>query len=68
MSDDSHGIKQVGTNYAQCLSFAEKTGITSIAFLAKGVVTKDNRFPGIFTNVVDLTEVKEHPIFYPEGF
>ncbi|KAL9136986.1 MAG: hypothetical protein Q9175_001820 [Cornicularia normoerica] len=69
LSDDSHGIKQVGTNYGRCLSFAEKTGIISITFLEKGAATKDSRFPGISTNAVSLVELKERPgFFYPEGF
>ncbi|CAF9904283.1 MAG: histidinolphosphatase [Alectoria fallacina] len=69
LSDDSHGIKQVGTNYGRCLSFAEEAGITSITILEKGVATRDSRFPGITTNVVSLMELKEHPsFFYLEGF
>lgn len=64
MSDDSHGIKQVGTNYGRCLSFAEKTGITSFSFLEKGAATKDSRFPGISTNAVSLTALEEHPSFF----
>ncbi|KAF6234561.1 hypothetical protein HO173_007186 [Letharia columbiana] len=69
LSDDSHGIKQVGTNYGRCLSFAEKTGITSVHFLEKGAATKDSRFPGISTNAVSLIELKKHPSFsYLEGF
>ena len=63
MSDDSHGITQVGTNYGRCLGFAEKTGIASISFLEKGAATKDSRFPGISTNAVNLIELKEHPSF-----
>ncbi|KAL9076496.1 MAG: hypothetical protein Q9161_000827 [Pseudevernia consocians] len=69
LSDDSHGIKQVGTNYGQCLSFAEKAGITSIVFLEEGAATKDSRFPGIATNSVSLIELQEHPSFFClEGF
>ena len=69
LSDDSHGIKQVGTNYGQCVSFAEKAGITSIVFLEEGAATKDSRFPGIATNSVSLIELKEHPSFFClEGF
>lgn len=63
MSDDSHGIEQVGTNYGRCVSFAEKTGITSFTFLEKGAATKDSRFPGIFAKAVGLIELKEHPSF-----
>lgn len=69
LSDDSHGIKQVGTNYGQCLGFAEKTGITSITCLEKGAATRDSRFPGISANAIGLKELKVHPsFFYLEGF
>ena len=61
LSDDSHGIKQVGTNYSRCLSFAEKAGISSIAFLEKGAATKDSRFPGISTKTVSLVGLEKHP-------
>lgn len=64
LSDDSHGITQVGTNYGHCLSFAEKTGISSISFFEKGAATKDSRFPGISTNAVSLLDLKEHPSFF----
>lgn len=30
MSDDSHGIEQVSTNYARALAFLESLGITEV--------------------------------------
>lgn len=67
MSDDSHGVTQVGTNYGLCLSFAEKTGIVSVSFLEKGEATNDSRFPGISVNAASLSKLKEHPSLFDVG-
>lgn len=41
MSDDSHGIAQVATNYAKALSYLESLGITELWTL------KRNPHPGV---------------------
>ena len=64
LSDDSHGVTQIGTNYGRCLSFAEKTGIVSVSFLEKSEATNDSRFPGISMNAASLSKLKEHPSLF----
>lgn len=63
ISDDSHGINHVGTNYSRLLMFIENTKICPVVFFEKGSPTKDIRFPGITTKIVSLAKIKEHPIF-----
>jgi histidinol-phosphatase (PHP family) len=45
MSDDSHGIDQIGTNYARLLSFVQKAGIEELHYIDPSGVRKDKRFP-----------------------
>ena len=63
MSDDSHGIAHVATNYRRLLEFIKTTGISSITFLEKGSSTTDPRFPGVFTRSVSVAELQNHPAF-----
>ena len=63
MSDDSHGIDQVGTNYGRALKFADKHDISTFTYLERGPCTKDGRFPGVSTNKISVVELKEHPLF-----
>lgn len=45
MSDDSHGVDQIGTNYARLLTFIEKAGITEIHYVDPAGARLDSRFP-----------------------
>jgi histidinol-phosphatase (PHP family) len=45
MSDDSHGIDQIGTNYARLLSFIQKAGIEELHYIDPSGVREDKRFP-----------------------
>lgn len=63
ISDDSHGIDHVGTNYPGLLMFIEKHKISPVIFFEKGSPTKDIRFPSITTKIVSVAKIKEHPIF-----
>lgn len=63
ISDDSHGVSHVGTNYGRLLRFIENVEISPITFLKKGLITKDPRFPGVSTNTISIDEIKEHQIF-----
>lgn len=65
MSDDSHGIDQVGSHYREMLQFADGIGITQIAYLEHGSPTTDLRFPDITTRTTELSEVEDHPLFAP---
>ncbi|KAL5113858.1 hypothetical protein ACEQ8H_008278 [Pleosporales sp. CAS-2024a] len=52
MSDDSHGMDQIGTHYGRLLAFIQKAGIEKIDYVdARGIRT-DARFPGAgFTSI-----------------
>lgn len=65
MSDDSHGIDQVGSHYRELLQFADNIGITQITYLENGSPTADLRFPDITTRTTELSEVQDHPLFAP---
>jgi histidinol-phosphatase (PHP family) len=45
MSDDSHGIEQIGTNYSRLLAFIQKAGIEEIHYIDPSGVRNDTRFP-----------------------
>lgn len=56
LSDDSHGIDQIGTNYAPCLAFIQKAGIKEIHYIDKGGLRNDDRFPSAgFTSIQTST-------------
>lgn len=58
LSDDSHGVDQVGTRYGKLLGFVEEAGIKEIVYLEKGSSTTDVRFPNVTTNTVTLQQLK----------
>ncbi|KAF2637472.1 histidinol-phosphatase [Massarina eburnea CBS 473.64] len=45
MSDDSHGIDQIGTNYTRLLDFIRKAGIKEIMYADSDASCTDRRFP-----------------------
>jgi histidinol-phosphatase (PHP family) len=56
MSDDSHGVEQVGTNYARLLAFIQKAEIAEIHFVNSGGVRMDERFPSAgFSSIATST-------------
>ncbi|KAL8822540.1 MAG: hypothetical protein Q9191_006725 [Dirinaria sp. TL-2023a] len=59
LSDDSHGVDQVATNYDKLLQFVERTGIKEVVYLRQGSATTDARFPNISTDIVTLQDLKE---------
>jgi len=60
LSDDSHGIDQVGLNYGKVADCVRRAGIADLWYLAPAVDGSslfDNRFPSVTwrsTPVVDL--------------
>lgn len=60
LSDDSHGVEQVGTNYERVLQFVEETGIKEVHFFGRGGVAFDHRFPNVSMSLVSLAELKRH--------
>ena len=57
LSDDSHGIDQIGFGYDQVLSFAQQVGISTLTMFEKGGATKDARFHRIATKEIGIQEV-----------
>ncbi|KAH3915600.1 histidinol-phosphatase [Parastagonospora nodorum] len=52
MSDDSHGIEQIGTNYSRLLAFIQKAGIKEIHYIDPRGARNDARFPSAgFTSI-----------------
>lgn len=59
LSDDSHGVEQVGTSYERLLRFVEETRIKEIVYFERGSTSKDIRFPNILTSTTTLHTLKE---------
>lgn len=57
LSDDSHGVDQVGTSYDRLLRFVEETGIKEIVYLEKGSTTRDARFPNISMSTIAVPDL-----------
>ena len=62
MSDDSHGIDQIGTNYARLLAFIQKAGIEKIHYADSGV-RKDSRFPNAGFPSINVTDLARLPFW-----
>lgn len=58
LSDDSHGINQVGVCYDQIPEFLQETGIESLMVVEKGLVTNDSRFSGVSAREVSTNSLK----------
>jgi len=66
LSDDSHGVAQVGLNYAKVLTTLERAGITEIHFLAAvtpGEHADDSRFPGVVWRQISTIDLQAHAFF-----
>lgn len=68
MSDDSHGIDQVGFGYRQVLDFVTKTGIIVLHYLSTSEegTAFDDRFPSTRILSVHVDELKQKA-FYQES-
>jgi histidinol-phosphatase (PHP family) len=63
MSDDSHGIDQIGTNYARLLTFIKKAGIEEIQFVDAAGVRSDNRFPSAGFSSIATSKLADLPFW-----
>ncbi|KAL8693028.1 MAG: hypothetical protein Q9218_002043 [Villophora microphyllina] len=63
ISDDSHGVDQIGSHYRELLQFAQNVGITQITYLERGSETKDPRFPNVTTKITNLSQLHSHTFF-----
>ncbi|KAK5093343.1 hypothetical protein LTR70_004714 [Exophiala xenobiotica] len=66
LSDDSHGVAQVGTNYEKLLPFLEQNDITTLCFLthvAPPGNAGDGRFPTLCIRSVAVCQITAHEAF-----
>lgn len=63
MSDDSHGIDQIGTNYARLLAFIQRTGIKEIHYSDRAGVRTDIRFPSAGFSTISVTDLAQLPFW-----
>ncbi|KAL8854936.1 MAG: hypothetical protein Q9221_000132 [Calogaya cf. arnoldii] len=63
ISDDSHGIDQIGCRYRELLDFAKEVGIVQITYFEKGSSDKDLRFPNVTSKTTTLSLLESHPFF-----
>ncbi|KAK5939716.1 hypothetical protein PMZ80_008097 [Knufia obscura] len=63
LSDDSHGMAQIGTNYEKLLPFLERNNITILSYLTHVIPSgnaRDERFPTLSIESVAVSEVAGH--------
>lgn len=60
MSDDSHGVEQVGVHYEKVLEFVERTGIQDLHFFVREDATSDLRFPHTSLRSASVASIKDH--------
>jgi len=69
LSDDSHGVPQVGLNYHRVLDFIDQTGISTLHFLDLSTTTgetlesTDSRFPKTQIRSIPVAELKKLPFW-----
>lgn len=59
LSDDSHGVEQVGLNYGRAVEGLKEAGVERVWFLAEGE-TEDERFEGVRWKAVKMEELEGH--------
>ena len=59
MSDDSHGVDQVGTHYDELLRFDEETGIEELIYFERKSTTLDSGVPDMTTIMIPTKEVMD---------
>ncbi|KAK5132441.1 hypothetical protein LTR08_009052 [Meristemomyces frigidus] len=63
LSDDSHGVDQVGLNYQTTLKCVERAGITELYYLAptsKVLGPISNHFPNVRWSSMPIAELEQH--------
>lgn len=69
LSDDSHQVEHVGTNYARVPAFLARAGIRELFFLQAGDAGADTdaRFPGISLGRMDAAELSAQLAKHDQG-
>ncbi|KAF2002240.1 histidinol phosphate phosphatase H, partial [Amniculicola lignicola CBS 123094] len=63
MSDDSHGIEQVGTNYPRLLAFIQSAGIDRIYYADADAPGTRARFPSVGFSSIAIDELAQLPFW-----
>ena len=63
LSDDAHGVDQVGACYKRAVEWAGEVGIGEFTVFGRGGEGGDERFPGVRRRKVGIAEVKAHAFF-----
>ena len=64
LSDDSHGVEQIGTNYPLLLKYIQDTGVEKIHFAARGCGDrKDSRFPSAGFSAIAVADLAGLPFW-----
>ena len=67
VSDDSHGVEQVGLHYDKLVPFLEEVGVKEVSFLAHKEARQerpyDVRFPNLVAEAISVEELQEHPFW-----
>ncbi|MCJ1284493.1 histidinolphosphatase [Xylographa opegraphella] len=68
LSDDSHGVGQVGFGFTRAVEFMEGIGVRTLIVLQRGLMTRDARFRGVFGRPVRVPDLqKKHTFFQAPG-
>lgn len=62
LSDDSHGVAQVGLNYNKVLGCIRKAGINELYFLAtvtESIRPHDSRFPNVGWKSIPVADLEK---------
>ncbi|GAB7339659.1 hypothetical protein MBLNU457_6242t1 [Dothideomycetes sp. NU457] len=60
LSDDSHGISHIGTNYGKSLQFMKTTGISEVYYFEKTSVASKGRLNETVTRSISIAELENH--------
>ncbi|KAL8687422.1 MAG: hypothetical protein Q9224_005158 [Gallowayella concinna] len=63
ISDDSHGVNQIGCQYRELLDFAKEVGILQITYFEEGHPNQDVRFPNVTTKTISISRLESHSFF-----
>lgn len=66
LSDDSHGVSQVATNYDRVIPFLQRNGIETLSFLAHSNIPgkySDPRYPNLLLCSVPVSDIANHETF-----
>ena len=63
MSDDSHGVDQIGTNYTRLLAFIQTAGIERIHYADPTGIQNDSRFPNGGFSSISVADLAQLPFW-----